>query len=62
LHACRKDTGITVIVVGTVTYFIVDYAVGTAQPHYWTSPMTVAEIESLMPPGWRLQDPLARSQ
>ena len=58
--AGANPLGITVIVVGTVTYFIVDYAVATARSNYWTSPMTVAEIESLMPPGWRLQDPLAR--
>ena len=60
--AGANPIGITVLVIGGVTYFIVDLAVSHARPNYWTSPMTVAEIQAAMPPGWRLQDPLARQQ
>lgn len=55
--AGANPIGITVVVVGGVTYFVVDYAIDKTRPNYWSSPLTTAEIETLMPPGWRLDDP-----
>jgi len=49
--------GITVIVVGGVVYVLVDYAIDELRSSYTSSPMTAAQIDEVMPIGWRREEP-----
>jgi len=52
-----NPVGFTVIVVGGVVYLIADYAIDELRPSYTTTPLTVAQLDELMPPGWRREMP-----
>jgi hypothetical protein len=52
-----NPVGITVIVVGGVVYVVADYAIDELRPSYTSSPMTTAQIDEVMPIGWRREAP-----
>jgi hypothetical protein len=58
--AGANPIGITVIVVGGVVYIAADYAISELRPAYGSSPMTPADIEQVLPVGWREADALHR--
>jgi hypothetical protein len=49
--------GFTVIVVGGVTYIVVDYAVERAVEAWHSTPLSKAQIEAVLPEGWSLDVP-----
>jgi len=49
--------GLTVIVVGAVVYLVADYGFDELRPALTSSPLTHAQVEQVMPVGWRAQGP-----
>ncbi len=51
-----NPVGLTVLVVGGVTYLVADFAITEKRENWVTTPLTVAEINAALPKGWTLAD------
>jgi len=51
-----NPVGVTVVVVGGITYIVMEYGIDEFRSVYRTSPMTRPQLEKMLPTAWHLDE------